>query len=129
MFSIMEILLNEVIVLLLDYCNRLWVIWLEYTHWTILHVIIKGPLTKRLFLVFMHRSYWHQYFRDSRDNSNNSLNLWVLQVFQPLLLKYFTYEELCQLKEKVIQQHLIQEQVRAMGLEKHVTQEYTNLSK
>jgi hypothetical protein len=45
-------------------------------------------------------------------------------VFQPLLLKYFTYDELCRLKQKVIQQHVIQEQVRAAGLlEKQVTDE------
>jgi len=31
-------------------------------------------------------------------------------VFQPLLLEYFTYEELRQLKQAVIQQHLIKNQ-------------------
>jgi len=46
------------------------------------------------------------------------LFLFLLQVFQPLLLQYFSYEELCQLKEKVIQQHVAKKDAQQKGLEK-----------
>ena len=34
-----------------------------------------------------------------------SISSLALQVFQPLLLEYFSYEELCELKNKVIDRH------------------------
>ena len=33
-------------------------------------------------------------------------------MFQPLLLQYFTYDELRELRQKVIQQHIIKEQIQ-----------------
>jgi F-box/leucine-rich repeat protein 5 len=40
------------------------------------------------------------------------------EIFQPLLLKYFSYHELCEIKRSVIQQHLLEMQNRLLGLEK-----------